>query len=287
MAASSSEVSEIKGIEGGPQAQGKGPGRSEAGTGPPQAPAEVPEEPEARQSGPDTTLDPVDSEPKAGLAPETTETPTGAPETAQAKDLSSSPGGEPKANSRPKEVCQEPAAKPETSKEASADQGSALEPAGLCEPASEPAPQLDLQPVSQPTPKPALQTEPLIQEEPTPEALTESVGEKQENGAVVPLQAGDGEEGPAPRPHSSPSTKPPPANGAPPRVLQQLVEEDRVGRAHSGHPGSPRGIPEQPAAGGRGWGPASGASGEALEHRGAGRGGPHHHRLLCHQPGRV
>nr|KAF6283750.1 hypothetical protein mPipKuh1_010038 [Pipistrellus kuhlii] len=155
MAASSSEVSEIKGIEGGPQAQGKGPGRSEAGTGPPQAPAEVPEEPEARQSGPDTTLDPVDSEPKAGLAPETTETPTGAPETAQAKDLSSSPGGEPKANSRPKEVCQEPAAKPE------------------------------------------------------------------------------------------------------------------------------------PAAGGRGWGPASGASGEALEHRGAGRGGPHHHRLLCHQPGRV
>lgn len=241
MAASSSEVSEIKGIEEGPQTQGEGPGHSEAGTGPPQVPAEVPAEPEALQPGPDITLDPVDSEAKAGLAPEITETPTGAPETAQAKDLSSSPGGEPKANSRPKEVCQEPASKPEMSKEATAGQGSDPEPAGLCEPASEPTPQRDLQSGSQPTPKPALQTEPPIQEDPTPEVLTESVGEKQENGAVVPLQAGDGEEGPAPQPHSSPSTKPPPANGAPPRVLQQLVEEDRVGRAHSGHPGSPRG----------------------------------------------
>lgn len=241
MAASSSEVSEIKGIEEDPQTQGKGPGHSEAGTGPLQVPAVVPDEPEALQPGPDITLDPVDSEPKAGLAPEVTETPTGAPETAQAKVLSSSPGGEPKANSRPKEVCQEPASKPEMSKEATADQGSDLQSAGHCEPASEPTPQLDLQSVSQPTPKPALQTEPPIQEDPTPEVLTESVGEKQENGAVVPLQAGDGEEGPAPQPYSSPSTKPPPANGAPPRVLQQLVEEDRVGRAHSGHPGSPRG----------------------------------------------
>lgn len=237
MAASSSEVSEIKGTEEGPQTQGEGPGHSEAAT----VPLQVPDEPEALQPGPDITLDPVDSEPKAGLAPEITETPTGAPETAQVKDLSSSPGGEPKANSRPKEVCQEPASKPEMSKEATADQGSDLESAGLYEPASEPIPRLDLQSGSQPTPKPALQTEPPIQEDPTPEVLTESVGEKQENGAVVPLQAGDGEEGPVPQPHSSPSTKPSSANGAPPRVLQQLVEEDRVGRAHSGHPGSPRG----------------------------------------------
>lgn len=60
---------------------------------------------------------------------------------------------------------------------------------------------------------------------------------------MVPLQAGDGdgEEGLAPQPHSPPSTKTPPANGAPPRVLQQLVEEDRLGKAHSGHSGSPRG----------------------------------------------
>lgn len=232
MAASSSEVSEIKGIEEGPQTQGEGPGRSEAG---------VPDEPEALQPGPDVTVDPVDSEPKAGPAPEITETPTGAPDTAQAKDLSSSPGGEPKANSRSNEVCQEPASKPETSNEATADQGPELASAGLREPASEPTPQRDLQSGSQPTPKPALQTEPPTQEDPTPEVLTESVGDKQENGAVVPLQAGDGEEGPAPQPHSSPSTKAPPANGAPPRVLQQLVEEDRVGRAHSGHPGSPRG----------------------------------------------
>lgn len=246
MAASSSEVSEIKGVEEGPQTQGERPGHSEAGTGPLQVPAGVPDEPEALQPGPDITVDPVDSEPKAGPAPENTETPTGAPDTAQAKDLSSSPGGEPQANSRPKEVCQEPASKPEMSKEATADQGSDLESAGLREPASEPTPQRELphrdfQSGSQPTPKPALQPEPPTQEDPTPEYLTESVEDKQENGAVVPLQAGDGDEGPAPQPHASPSTKAPPANGAPPRVLQQLVEEDRVGRAHSGHPGSPRG----------------------------------------------
>ena len=99
------------------------------------------------------------------------------------------------------------------------------------------------QPASQSTSTPALQPEPPTQEEPTFEILSENMGEKQENGAVVPLQAGDGdgEEGPAPQPHSPPSTKTPPANGAPPRVLQQLVEEDRLGKAHSGHSGSPRG----------------------------------------------
>ena len=37
---------------------------------------------------------PVDSEPKVGLAPETTETPTGVPEAAEARNLSSSQGGE-------------------------------------------------------------------------------------------------------------------------------------------------------------------------------------------------
>ncbi|XP_037363166.1 proline-rich transmembrane protein 2 isoform X3 [Talpa occidentalis] len=245
MAASSSEVSEMKGLEEGPQTQGKGPGHSEAGTGPPQVPAGAPDEPEALQPGPDATGAPVDSEPKAESTPETTETPTGAPEITQARDLSSSPGGNSKANSSPKEACQVPASKPEVSKEATAD----LESAAPLEPASEPTPQLDPQsapqtdpqPSSQPTPKPALQPEPPTQEAPTPEVLTENVGEKQENGAVVPLQAGDGEEGPAPLPHSPPSTKTPPANGAPPRVLQQLVEEDRLGRVHSGHPGSPRG----------------------------------------------
>ncbi|XP_014650107.1 PREDICTED: proline-rich transmembrane protein 2 isoform X1 [Ceratotherium simum simum] len=247
MAASSSEVSEMKGIEEGPQTQGEGPGHSEARIGPLQVPAGVSDEPEALQPGPDITGAPVDSELKAGLVPETTETPTGAPETAQARDLSSSPGGESKAHSSPEEACQEPASKPEVSKEATADQGSDLESAVPLEPASEPTlqldpqsdPQPDPQPGSQPTPKPALQPEPSTQEDPTPEVLT--VGEKQENGAVVPLQAGNGEEGPAPQPHSPLSTKPPPANGAPPRVLQQLVEEERLGKAHSGHPGSPRG----------------------------------------------
>ncbi|XP_039740480.1 proline-rich transmembrane protein 2 isoform X1 [Pteropus medius] len=236
MAASSSQVSEMKGIEESPQTQGEGPGHSEAGTGPLQVPARFPDEPEALEPGPDIT----------GTL-ETTETPTGAPETA--RDLSSSPGGEPKANSSPKESCQEPASKPEVSKKAIADQGSDLESAGLFEPASEPVPQvdpqsdlqLDPQPGSQPSSKPAFQPELPTQEDPTPEVLTESMEEKQENGAVVPLQAGDGIEGPAPQPHSPLSTTPPPANGAPPRVLQQLVEEDRLIRAHSGHPGSPRG----------------------------------------------
>ncbi|XP_019504176.1 PREDICTED: proline-rich transmembrane protein 2 [Hipposideros armiger] len=229
MAASSSEVSKMKGIEEGPQTQGEGPGHSEAGAVPVQVPARVPDEPEALQPGPDTTG-----------APETTETPTRAPKTALAREPTSSPGGEAKANSTPKEACQEPASKPEVSKEATADQRSDLDSAGLSEPASEPEPQLDPQsdpqPGSQPTSTPPLQPEPPTQEDPTPEVLTESLGEKQENGAVVPLQAG-----PAPQPHSPPSANAPPANGAPPRVLQQLVEEDRVGRVHSGHPGSPRG----------------------------------------------
>ncbi|XP_021528029.1 proline-rich transmembrane protein 2 isoform X1 [Aotus nancymaae] len=233
MATTSSEVSEMKGVEESPQVPGKGPSRSEAETGPPQVLAGVPDQPEAPKPGPDTTAALVDSGPKAGLAPEITETPAGAPETAQGTDLSLSPGGESKANCIPEEPCQETVSKPEVSKEAIEDQGSRLESAAPPEP--------DPQPDSQPTPKPDLQPELPTEEDPTPEILSESVGEKQENGAVVPLQAGDGEEGPASEPHSPPSKKSPPANGAPPRVLQQLVEEDRLGRAHSGHPGSPRG----------------------------------------------
>ncbi|XP_073916227.1 proline-rich transmembrane protein 2 isoform X2 [Castor canadensis] len=246
MAASSSEVSEMKGVEESPKTQGEGPGHCEAGTGPLQVPAEVPEQPAILQPGPDSTAAPVHSGPKAGPAPETTETPDGAPETVQATDLSLNTGEELKNSSSPEDTCQEPVSKPEVNKEATAEQGSKQESAAPPKPASEePAPQLepqsDPQPVSQPSPKPALQPSPPTQEDPTPEVLTENKVEKQENGAVVPLQAGDGEESPAPQPHSPPSTKPPPANGAPPRVLQQLVEEDRIGRAHSGHPGSPRG----------------------------------------------
>ncbi|XP_037669528.1 proline-rich transmembrane protein 2 isoform X2 [Choloepus didactylus] len=241
MAASSSEGSEMKGVNEGPQTPGAGPGHSEAGTDPPQVPAGVLDEPEAPQPGPDSTGAPEDSGPKAEPAPETTETPARAPETAQATDLSSSSGGESKADSSPKEACQDSASKPEGSQEATAGQGSELESAAPPEPASESVPQSDPQPDAQPTPQPAPQPESSTQEDPTPEALTESTGEKQENGAVVPLQAGDGEEGPTPQSHSPPSTKTAAANGAPSRVLQQLVEEDRVGRAPSGHPGSPRG----------------------------------------------
>ncbi|XP_036048789.1 proline-rich transmembrane protein 2 isoform X2 [Onychomys torridus] len=243
MAASSSEVSEMKGVEDSSKTQAEGPGHSEAGLGPVQVVAEIPDQPEALQPGPGITASPVDSGPKAELAPETTETPVEAPETVQATDLSLNPE-EPKASPSPKEECQEPASKPDGSKEA-ADQGSEQQSAAPPEPVSEPAFQLnthaDPQPTSQPAPKLPLQPEAPTQEDPATEVLTESIGEKQENGAVVPLQAGDGEEGPAPQPHSSPSTKTPPANGAPPRVLQKLVEEDRKGRVHSGHPGSPRG----------------------------------------------
>nr|XP_044986777.1 proline-rich transmembrane protein 2 [Jaculus jaculus] len=233
MAASSSEVSEMKGIEDSPKTEGDAPGHSEAEAGPHQVVADTPNQPEALQPGSDIT---VDSEPKAGLARDITETPAEAPETAQTTDLSLNPGGEAKASSSPKEACQEPVSKPEMNKEPAAEQESEQKSAAPPQPASEPASQLDPQSDPQPAPKPTLPPE-----SPTPEVLTESMGEKQENGAVVPLQAGDGEEGPAPQPHSSPSTKTPPVNGAPPRVLQQLVNEDRIGRAHSGHPGSPRG----------------------------------------------
>uniref|UniRef100_A0A8C5VKE1 Proline rich transmembrane protein 2 n=1 Tax=Microcebus murinus TaxID=30608 RepID=A0A8C5VKE1_MICMU len=238
MAGSNAEVSEMKWVEESPETQGEGPGHSETGTSPLQVLAGDPHQPEALEPGSDNTGTSVDSGPKSGLAPETTETPAGAPETAQATDLSLSPGGESKANCNPKEACQEPSSKPEVSEEATADQRAQLESAALPEPASAPP---EPQPGSQPTPKPAPQPEPPTQEDPTPEVLTERVEEKQENGAVVPLQAGDGEVVPAPQPHLPPSTKSPPANGAPPRVLQQLVEEDRIGRAHSGRPGSPRG----------------------------------------------
>lgn len=176
----------MKGIEEGPQTQGEGPGHSEAKTGPLQVPAGVPDEPEALQPDPDITGAPVDSEAKAGLAPETTETPIGVSETAQARDLSSNPGGESNAIPSPEEACQEPAPKPEVNKEVTADQGSDLGSVAPLEPASEPAPQLDpqsdpqpdCQPGSQPTPKSDLQPEPPTQEDPTPEVLTESVGGK-------------------------------------------------------------------------------------------------------------
>ncbi|EHB14387.1 Proline-rich transmembrane protein 2, partial [Heterocephalus glaber] len=245
MAASPSQASEMKGVEKSPETRGEGPSSSEAGTGPCPAPAGVPGQPEALHLGPGANAASVDLSPTAELVPETTETHSGGPETAQTTEASLGLGGASEANCSPEEACLEPASKASVNKEAPADQGSEQEPAAPPEPAPEPAPkpdpQADPQAASQPTPNLALQPELPTQEDPTPEVLTEDVGEKQENGAVVPLQAGDGEEGPAPHPHSPPSTKASSANGAPPRVLQQLVEEDRIGRVHSGHPGSPRG----------------------------------------------
>lgn len=244
-ASSSSEVSEMKGVEDSSKTQREGPGHSEAGLSPVQVVAEIPDQPEALQPGPGITAAPVDSEPKAELAPETTETPVEAPEIVQATDLSLKPGRESQASPGPKEACQEPASTAVVSKEATAEQGSEPRSAAPPEPTSAPAFHLnshsDPQATSQAAPKLPLQPEAPTQEDPSTEVLTGGIGEKQENGAVLPLQAGDGEEGPAPQPHSSPSAKTPPANGAPPRVLQKLVEEDKIGRAHSGHPGSPRG----------------------------------------------
>lgn len=237
----------MKGVEDSSKTQTEGPRHSEEGLGPVQVVAEIPDQPEALQPGPGITAAPVDSGPKAELAPETTETPVETPETVQATDLSLNPeeGSKASPSPSPSEARQEPASKPDVNRETAAEEGSEPQSTAPPEPTSEPAFQIntqsDPQPTSQPPPKPPLQAEPPTQEDPTTEVLTESTGEKQENGAVVPLQAGDGEEGPAPQPHSPPSTKTPPANGAPPRVLQKLVEEDRIGRAHGGHPGSPRG----------------------------------------------
>ncbi|KAM6155496.1 proline-rich transmembrane protein 2 [Rhynchocyon petersi] len=251
MAASGTEGSEMKGVTEGPQTQGEGHSHPEAGTGPPQLPLGVPDEPESKLPDPDTSGVSLDSTvgSKSEGAPETAETPAGAPKTAEATELSTSPEGKSKPSSSTEEACKDPAPKAEEIQEATVGQGSAsLESAVPPLPASEPSPQQDpqldhqpdSQPGSQPIPEPDLPSEPATQEDPNPEALTESLGEKQENGAVVPLQAGNGGEGPAPQPHSPPSTKTPPANGAPPRVLQQLVEEDRLGRVHGGRPGSPR-----------------------------------------------
>ncbi|XP_027718901.1 proline-rich transmembrane protein 2 isoform X2 [Vombatus ursinus] len=95
----------------------------------------------------------------------------------------------------------------------------------------------DLRPVPQPT-SPVQKAMPIST---APKDLTEDLMEKQENGAVVPMKAGEGDKGTIPQPHSPPPPKGPPANGAPPRVLQQLVDEERGVGGHGTKPGSPRG----------------------------------------------
>lgn len=143
MAASSSEVSEMKGVEDSSNTQTEGPRHSEEGPGPVQAVAEIPDQPEALQPGPDITAAPVDSGPKAELAPETTKTPVETPETVQATDLSLKPGEDskpsPSPSPSPNEACQEPASKPEVNREATAEQGSEQQSAAPPEPTPEPA----------------------------------------------------------------------------------------------------------------------------------------------------
>ncbi|XP_043832173.1 proline-rich transmembrane protein 2 [Dromiciops gliroides] len=102
----------------------------------------------------------------------------------------------------------------------------------------------DLRPVPQPT-SPVQKAMPIST---TPEDLTEDLMEKQENGAVVPMKAGEGDKSTISQPHSPPAPKGPPANGAPPKVLQQLVDEERGIGGHGTKSGSPRGsLSRQPS----------------------------------------
>lgn len=166
MAASSSEVSEMKGVEDSSNTQTEGPKHSEEGLGPAQVVAEISDQPEALEPGPGITAAPVDSGPKAEIAPETTKTPAETPQTIQATDLSLNPGEDSKASPSPspKEACQEPASKPEENREATAEQGSAQQSAAPPQPPSEHACQLNTQSdprlTSQPPPKLPLQAEP-------------------------------------------------------------------------------------------------------------------------------
>ncbi|XP_072455308.1 proline-rich transmembrane protein 2 isoform X2 [Notamacropus eugenii] len=126
----------------------------------------------------------------------------------------------------------------EVNKESSPTPGPEAEQGTKQEPVS------DLRPVPQST-SPAQKAMPIST---APEDLTEDLIEKQENGAVVPMQAGEGNKDTIPKPHSPPLPKGPPANGAPPKVLQQLVDEEKGVGGHGAKPGSPRGsLSRQPS----------------------------------------
>ncbi|XP_020862484.1 proline-rich transmembrane protein 2 isoform X2 [Phascolarctos cinereus] len=131
------------------------------------------------------------------------------------------------------------------------------ESASVLEVSKEPSPtpgpeaeQAKQEPVSdfRPVPQPTSPVQKAVPISTAPEDLTEDLMEKQENGAVVPIKAGEGDKGTTPQPHSPPPPKGPPANGAPPRVLQQLVDEERGVGGHGTKPGSPRGsLSRQPS----------------------------------------
>lgn len=212
----------MKGVEDSSKTQTEGPRHSEEGLGPVQVVAEIPDQPEALQPGPGITAAPVDSGPKAELAPETTETPVETPETVQATDLSLNPeeGSKASPSPSPSEARQEPASKPDVNRETAAEEGSEPQSTAPPEPTSEPAFQIntqsDPQPTSQPPPKPPLQAEPPTQEDPTTEVLTESTGENKKTEQWFPFRLVTGKRAQPPNLTHHPQLKHPQPMGLPP-----------------------------------------------------------------------
>ncbi|XP_056661538.1 proline-rich transmembrane protein 2 isoform X2 [Monodelphis domestica] len=269
MASNGSEGTEMKGDEEGTSAHGEGTGTATLGaeTVLPQAPAGAQDFKETSQTGSDSTR-PSDEGPEVGTSPEqaikTSEALEGTP--GPAKDTNSilDPG-----NSLAEQICgadSHAQLTPETHKESVPDPEGSKEPApeGSKEPVpvpevdKEPSPVLGpateqeakQEPVSdiRPVPQPISPVQKAMPISTAPEDLTEDLMEKQENGAVVPMKAGEGDKGTIPQPHSPPPPKGPPANGAPPKVLQQLVDEERGVGGHGARPGSPRGsLSRQPS----------------------------------------
>ncbi|XP_044533314.1 proline-rich transmembrane protein 2 [Gracilinanus agilis] len=268
MASNGSKGTEMKGDEEGTSAQGEGTGTATPGeeTVLSQTPAGTQDFKETPQTGSDSTR-PSDEGPEVGTSPEratkTSEALEGTPDPAKDTDSIPDPGSSLAEQTRgvdsnaqlTPETHKESVPDPEGSKE-SASEGS-KEPAPFLEVNKEPSPVLgppteqeakqepvpDIRPVPQPT-SPVQKAMPIST---APEDLTEDLIEKQENGAVVPMKAGEGDKSTIPQPHSPPP-KGPPANGAPPKVLQQLVDEERGVGGHGARPGSPRGsLSRQPS----------------------------------------
>ncbi|KAM9098660.1 proline-rich transmembrane protein 2 isoform X1 [Sarcophilus harrisii] len=267
MASSGSEGTEMKGDEEGSSAQGEGTGTTTPGaqTTFPQAPAGAQDITETPQMVPDS-IRPSAGSPEVGTSPEQATKPSEAPEGTPnpVKDTDSIPDPGSSLTEQTPGVDSHPPITPETHKESvSAPEGRKEPPqedskeppqegnkesAPILEVNKEPSeasqgakqePVSDLRPASQPT-SPVQKT--------TPEDLTGDLIEKQENGAVVPMKAGEEDKGTSPLSHSPPPPKGPPANGAPPKVLQQLVDEERGVGGHGAKPGSPRGsLSRQPS----------------------------------------
>ncbi|XP_068919484.1 proline-rich transmembrane protein 2 isoform X2 [Petaurus breviceps papuanus] len=282
MASSGSDGAEMKGDEEGTSAQVEGTGTTPGTeTTLPQTAAGAQDIKETPQMGSDSTR-PSDEGQEVGTSPEqaikTSEALEGALNPAKNTDSIPDPGSSPAeqtpgADSHPQltsETNKESVPTSEGSKKPTPEGSKIPAQEGSKEPAQEgskkSAPVLEVNKVPSPTPDPEAEKgakqEPVSDSVPQPtspvqkampistalEDLTEDLMEKQENGAVVPMQSGEGDKGTIPQPHSPPPPKVPPANGAPPKVLQQLVDEERGVGGHGAKPGSPRGsLSRQPS----------------------------------------